>query len=161
MATDTTLLLKTDDLPRLTRLSGNIDVDSVTPYIYTAQKNQIRRVLGLPLYNKILADFDADTLAGNYLTIYEDFIVDMLVYYSAANYVQFGSYSISNGGIYRTVPENAESVAMTEIEKLINRYNELGAAVELVFVDWIKDNPVTEYTKTCSTANRFKFNWYL
>lgn len=156
----TTLLLRPDDLPKLTKLSGNIDVDNLTPYIYTAQKNEIRRILGLPLYNKILTDFTNDALAGLYLTIYNEFIVDMLVYYSASNYVQFGSFQISNGGIYRHVPENSSAVDDSEIGKLINRYNQLGAAVELVFKEWIRDNSVPEYNSNCA-RNSFKFNWFL
>jgi hypothetical protein len=156
-----TLLLRADDIPRLTKLSGNIDIDILTPYIYTAQKNEIRRILGIPLYNKILIDFENDELTGLYLNIYEDFIVDMLVYYSVATFTQFGSYQISNGGIYRHVPENSESVDISEVNTLISRFQQLGAAIELVFVDWIKDNPVPEYTKSCNSGNSFKLNWFL
>jgi len=156
----TTLLLRANDLPKLTKLSGNIDVDNLTPFIYTAQKNEIRRILGIPLYNKIVADFETDALADLYLTIYEEFVVDMLVYYSASHYVQFGSFQISNGGIYRHVPENSSAVDEPEISKLITRYNMLGAAVELVFKDWIKDNSVPEYTSNCG-SNSFKLNWFL
>jgi len=155
-----TLLLKSDDIPKLTKISGNTDIDSLTPYIYAAQKNEIRRVLGLNLYNKILADFETDTLAGSYLTIYDEFVVDMLVYYSAANFTQFGSYQMSNGGIYRHIPDNGESVEYSEVALLITRFQQLGAAVELIFKDWIKDNPVAEYTQNC-TSNSFKFNWFL
>lgn len=157
---NTTLLLRTDDLSKLTKLSGNIDLDNLTPYIYAAQKNDIRRILGLNLYNKILNDFEQDELAGNYLLIYDEFIVDMLVYYSAANYMQFGSYTIANGGVFRMVPDNAEPVDASEVEKLIIRFQQLGASVELIFKDWIKDNPVPEYTTNCN-SNSFKFNWFL
>lgn len=156
----TDLLLKTGDIPRLTKLSGNIDIDSLVPFIYTAQKNEIKRVLGLDLYNKILTDFIADTLADNYLIIYDEFIVDMLAYYSAANYMKFAPYQISNGGVYKHAPENAEIVDSLEVDKLITRYYSLGEGVELVFKEWIKDNPVPEYTQSCKNKS-FKFPWML
>lgn len=162
MATEITLLLGPNDMPRLTKISGNVDVDSLTPFIYIAQSTDIKRVLGAELYNKILTDFDNDDLSGEYLTIYDNFIVDMLVYYSSANFIKFAPYQISNGGIYRHVPENSDAVDVEEVNQLINRYNQLGAAIEQMFYEYMKDITLPEYSKTCGDeALRFKFPWQL
>ena len=72
------LLLKPNDIPRLTSLSGNIDIDSIAPHVFTAQLNDVRRILGTNLYDKILSDYDADTLANEYATIYNDYVLMML-----------------------------------------------------------------------------------
>lgn len=67
---------------------------------------------------------------------------------------------IANGGVFRMIPDNAEPVDANEIDKLIIRFQQLGASVELVFKDWIKYNPVPEYNQSCEN-NSFKFNWFL
>jgi len=76
----TTLLLKADDIARLTSISGNVDLNILTPWIFSAQLNDIRRILGLNLYNKILVDFDNDDLTGEYKTIYDNYVSQMLVF---------------------------------------------------------------------------------
>lgn len=162
MALDTTLLLGPNDIARLTKISGNVDIDSLTPFIYIAQTTDIKRVLGADLYNKILNDFDNNTLEDDYLTIYDNFIIDMLVYYSSANFVKFAPYQISNGGIFKHVPENSDSVDIEEVNQLINRYNQLGAAIESMFYDFMKDIDIPEYQPTCGSDKlRFKFPWQL
>ena len=156
-----TLLLTANDLARLTTISGGVDIDKLTPFIYTAQKNEIRRILGINLYNKILADYEADTLVGEYKIIYEEFVTDMLIYYAASDFIKMGTYSITNAGVFKHNPENADVVDIEEIKSLSASYKGLGNAVELVFVDYMKGVSVTEYKKDCSTGNSFGFNWFL
>lgn len=162
--TQTTLLLKTDDIARLTSISGNLDIDQAVPFIYIAQRNEIKRILGIPLYEKILVDFENDTLSGTYLTIYTDFVVDMLTYFSASNIIKFTPYKVTNAGVYRTQPENGVTVEFEELVHLTKDYYALGNNLELMFVKWIKDNPVPEYPNDgCCTNHKssYGFNWYL
>lgn len=154
------LMLSTGDMSRLTKISGNIDVDTLTPYIYNAQITEIKRILTLPLYDKIVADLVAKTLDGEYKIIYENFIIDMLVYYSAADFVKFGSFQMTNGGIYRHLPENATEVDGIEIDKIVKRYTNLGASIELMFYDYMKDISIPEYVVDCTKTNSFKFPWH-
>lgn len=158
------LLLKENDIPRLSSISGNTDVDILATYIKMAQDGEMKRILTLPLYNKIVADFESDTLSGVYQTIYEQFVVDILVYYSAMNIILFNSFRVDNGGIYQYEPKNATPLEMDEVEKVANRYRRLGAAVELSFNDWIRSNKVKEYANSgsCSAVgNTFKLPWVL
>lgn len=161
---ETTLLLHDNDIPKLTAISGNLDIDKLKPYIYMAQKIDVKRVLGINLYNKIVEDFENDALTGLYETIYNEFVVDLLVYYSAAQYVAFGGFQIDNGGIFRHQPSSTALLPEDSIDKLITRFNNKGASIELVFNDWIKSNPVAEYPigGDCSGTgySQYKFPWH-
>lgn len=154
-----TLLLREDDISKLTALSGNIDSDAIVPFIATAQKNEIRRILGMDLYNVIVDKFDNDTLSGHYLTIYEEFVVDMLVYYAAGDYIQLGSYKINNGGIFKATAEGGTSVDINEINALATNYKRLGDAVELVFKEYMSTISIPEFKK-CDDDSNFGFPWY-
>lgn len=158
------LLLSPNDIPRYTNISGSLDIDRMTPHIRTAQRTQIKRILGQKLYDKILKDFGDNTLAGVYKDIYDNYVVDMLVNYSAYSIVLFNGLRVENAGNVYNEPENSTQADMEDVEKIANRYNRLGASIELEFDKWIKNNKVEEYPNSgsCSAkGNTFKLNWVL
>ena len=140
-----TLIIKPSDIYQLTSLGGNIDNDSIAPHIYTAQITELKRVLGVPLYNKILADYDADTLAGSYLELYQNFIVDLVGYYTASIFIGFGGYKIENAGIFKATAENGQVVDLNETEIIISRYRQLASNIELTMFEYLKTANIPEY----------------
>lgn len=146
-----TLFLKETDVPFLTALSGNIDVDSLKPHIYTAQTTDIKRVLGVNLYNKIYNDFVSDTLTGVYATIFNDYVIDMLVYFTCEKYMQFGSYKTTNMGVYKTTAEGGQTVDYKEVANLASKYRQLAANVENNFRTFMEENPIDEFKKDNNT----------
>lgn len=158
------ILLSVDDIPKYTSISSNLDADRITPYILMAQRTELKRILGIDLYNKILADFDNDTLTGIYKTIYEEFVIDILVNYSAYFIVLFNSLRIDNGGNFYYEPDNARSADVEDTEKIANRFSKLGASIELEYYNWLKTNKVAEVkgSGNCdSKGNTFKLPWIL
>ena len=158
------LMLSVNDIPARSAVSGNIDVDKIAIGIRTAQRTELKRILGIDLYNKILEDFKNDSLTGIYKTIYDEFIIDMLVNYSAYYIVLFNSLRIDNGGNFYYEPDNARSVDIEDTEKLANRFSKMGAAVELQYYKWLKSNKVPEVkgSGSCeSKGNSYKLNWFL
>ena len=66
-------------------LGGNIDYDKIVPCIEDAQVASLEPLIGQKLYDKILLDFQTNTLSGLYLQLYENFIIDYLIRASATN----------------------------------------------------------------------------
>mgnify|MGYP001421930683 CR=1 FL=1 len=157
------LLLRPDDIPRYTNISGNLDLNRITPHIRNSQRTYIKRVLGKSLYEKILNDFENDTLEGDYENIYEDFVLDMLVNYSAYLIVLFNGLRVENAGNVYNDPDNSTSADMEDVEKIANRYLSLASAVELEFNNWIKNNKITEYPNSgsCKTVTTYSLPWVL
>lgn len=79
---ENTLLISESKLKRFTDINNNLDVDLISSVIREAQIIHITRLLGSPLYEKILADVDADTLTGNYKSLVDDYIQDALIYWA-------------------------------------------------------------------------------
>lgn len=159
------LLLNVNDIPALTHISGNLDVDRMTVSIRTAQRTELKRILGIDLYNKILKDFSEGTLTGVYKTIYDEFVVDILVNYSAYNIVLFNALRVDNAGNFFYEPEDARSADMEDTEKIAARYQKLAAAIELQFYKWLGNNKVAERADSgsccASRSNTFKLPWVL
>jgi hypothetical protein len=151
------LFLKETDVAFLTAFSGNIDVDSLKPHIYVAQTNDIKRVLGLKLYNKIYTDFVSDALTGIYKQIFDEYVIDMLVYFTCEKYVQFGSYKTTNAGIYKSTADGGQIVDYKEVANLSSKYRQLGVNVEENFRTFMRENLVAEF----STEERTNIiGWY-
>ena len=102
----TALFIKRQDLVKNTALSGNVDTDKFIQFIKLAQEIHVRNYLGTDLYNKISADIIADTLAGDYLNLVNDYIQPMLIHFAMSEYLPFAAYTVANGGVYKHTSEN-------------------------------------------------------
>lgn len=160
---DKTLLLREQDLVKLNNISANVDIDKLTPFIYMAQNNKITRMLKNQLYNKILTDFEDDELSGDYLTLYNDYVVDALIYYTTYFYWTVGLYQVDNQGAYKKSVENSEFLDPSELLRVGKFFEQQGQSVELNFETWIKDKNIPEYNNGCSNNdnNSRGLNWQL
>ena len=152
-----TILLKENDIPALTSFAGNIDSDSLKPFIFIAQTNDITPILGLSLYNKIYADFENDALTGVYKDIYDNYLIYMLAYFSCSHYIAMNSSKVSNNGVIK--PE--QTTDLKEIDRLSARYNSLGNNVLVNFKEYMKTVNVPEYNNGCVEKRKTNvINWY-
>lgn len=156
-----TILLGDNDIAKLTNISGNVDLDKLVPFIYMAQQNKIKQMLGIPLYNKIMADYDADTLSGDYKTLYEDYIVDALVYFTAYFYWSVGHYQLDNNGAYRKTVENAETIDGDELIRAAKFFEQQGQVVVMGFEEYVKTVTFPEYPNGCVGGSSRGLNWYI
>lgn len=132
------LMIEQKDVIALTTFDGNIDIDNLKPTIYIAQTTYLKSFLGLSLYTKIYNDFVADTLTGDYLTIFNEYIKDILSYQTASLYVDFGGYKVSENGIHKVTGENMETLEDSETQKLVLRYSSLIANIEANFKEFVE-----------------------
>ena len=91
-----TILLTDNELSKNTLLSGNIDKDKLRQCILDAQSERLEVLLGEKLYEKICADYDANSLSGDYATLYTDYIKPFLIRQSALEYLKISLILIFN-----------------------------------------------------------------
>ena len=111
-------LIDGNDLVKGTPLRGNVDADNYLFIIDDMQITILEPLIGTNLYDKILVDFDANTLTGLYSTLYTDYIKPLLVHCVFADFVTTGAYRVENAGIFKHTPNNAENISKTEIDFL-------------------------------------------
>lgn len=137
------LFLEPNDITALTGFNGNIDSDSMKPAINTAQTTQVKRILGTKLYEKIYADLS--TLTGDYLTIYNDYIVYMTAFFAAGIYLSLSTDKVSNGGVYKLSAENATNSSDTKVNQLSKNYEAIAMSYESNFKEFMKTVSIPEY----------------
>ena len=150
------LLLKSNDIPRITSLSGNIDIDSLKPHIFTAQMTDIKRILGVDLYAKMLED----NLTDEYLTIYDDYLIYILSYYATAYFIDFAGVKVVNNGMVKMTIENAENIDLKQTQILAEKYRKLAINFEGQLLAYLKTIDIPEY-KEENIVQKKPFNtWY-
>ena len=155
------LFIKETDIAELTGFSGNIDTDSLVPAINVAQTTYLRRILGIDLYNKIASDIENNSLSGDYLTIYNDYVIFMTAFFSASIYLSLNTSKTTNAGTYKFNPENSTSSTASEVNTLGKNYESIGLSYEENFREFMKTITIPEYgDKQTSIDSTNLLKWY-
>lgn len=141
------LFVTTKDIATFTALNGNVDVDKFMQFIKISQDIHIQNYLGTDLYNKINDDIVSSSLAGDYLTLVNDYIKPMVIHWAMVEYLPFSAYTIANKGVYKHSSENSESVEKNEVDFLINKERSIAENYTQRFVDFMcfNSNDYPEY----------------
>lgn len=99
-----------------TSINANVDKDNYNHLIKDAQITIFEPALGSTLYRKIDTDFNADTLAGDYLELFTDYIKPALCHSVYASYLRDANVMAYNGGIFTKVPEGHEPAKIEDIK---------------------------------------------
>ena len=159
------LFIQPEEITKTTVLGGNVDVDKYMFCIINTQVSVIEPLLGTELYDKIIADVTGATITGLYLTLYNEFVKPITKNEALAEYIEIASYSVSNAGVYKNTPENAEIVDKDEAQYLSSKYHALAQMYVQRFNKWICKNTITEYKLYQDEVNAQKIKttsgWYL
>ncbi len=148
------LFISPSIMAQTTVLGGNVDPDKFTFNIEEAQVNGIEPMLGTELFDKMIDDLTfPPTYSGLYEILYDEFIVPITKNIATANYIAISPYVLSNAGLFKNSPDNAEIVDKEEAEYLANRYSHLAQNKIIRFNKWIGLNPIPEYKTSQDEVN--------
>lgn len=148
----TALFITDVDLVRNTMIDGSVDVNKYKESIKIAQQIHIQNYLGTKLYDKISDDIIAGTLAGDYLTLVNEYIKPMLIHFAMVDYLPFAAFTVGNGGIYKNIPENTESASKNEIDYLVTKHRDFAQFYTRRFIDFMTFNQ-GKYPEYYSSTN--------
>lgn len=180
------------EMTQTTIIGGNVDVDKYTMCILNTQIRVIRPLLGSELYNKMITDLtpseylvedgnDQNINDGNnliiatlytenliepYRTLFYDYIKPITKYESCADFIAISPYDLTNGGLYKNAPENAEIVVKKEVDMLSERYSSISQTYINDFERWIELNkdsiPEYNFNQTGINPTEVSVNngWY-
>ena len=137
----TVLFITRTDLVKNSIIDGNVDTDKFIQFIKVAQEIEIQNYLGTKLYDKIASDINSvPGLAGNYLTLVNEYVQPMLIWYAQAEYIPYAAYQIKNGGVFKHTSENAETVSKTEVDFLVQKARNTAEYYTNRFLDYMGAN---------------------
>jgi len=152
----TFLFISPSELTETTIIGGNVDIDKYQMNIENVMVTVIEPLLGTELYDKIYSEAEASTLAGDYLTLYNEYVKPITKNQACAEYVTVSGFMITNGGAFKHAPEN--SIVMDKDEKALisTIYSSKADTYVQRFLKWICKNPLTEYKTYQDDVNASK-----
>jgi len=155
------ILLKPNTISETVGFGGNIDIDQLAPSIIIAQTTYLKRILGIDLYNKISTDYSAGTLTGIYETIYTDYVIDMLAFFSCSVYLSINTSKTTNAGTFKVGAEGSTNTPLNELTILGKTYESIGISYEQNFYEYMSKNAIPEYGKNNDKNNTTNLiGWY-
>ena len=142
-------LITAQQVKTRTSIGGNVDTDRILHLIEDTEVMVLENVLGTKLYNKIVTDYNANNpnnLAGDYLELYNSYIVPILCFLTFADYLRDGVVLAQNTGVYTHQADGSTPANLDEIEYVAKR-NHSKADVYIERMNkWLCDKDLTEYT---------------
>ena len=145
----TVLFINRNDLVKNTIIDGNVQEDKLMHFIKIAQEIHIQNYLGTDLYNKIASMINDGSIDGTiYETLLTTYVQPMLIHWAMVDYLPFAAYSVKNGGVFKHVSENAESVDKNEVDYLVEKERSLAEWYTRRFINFMdfNQNSYPEYT---------------
>jgi len=153
----TKLFITAENVKETTSISGTTDNDSIEQKIYYAQITDIIRVLGQDLYDKIYTELDAgNPLTGEYLKIFEKYIIDMHVFFTAHYFILFNEVKASNVG--NTILSVTNGTPTQKTVQLSEQYKSLAISVENNFRKYMEKSTITEWGYCQKSEETTNFN---
>ena len=159
------LFVQPSEIAESTLIGGNVDIDKYAYTIELVQISVIEPLLGTELYDYIVSGATASTLAGDYLTLYTDYVQKIVKYQAVAEILDTHSYVVDNSGIIKNTPVNAEVVSKEEVQFLSQKYSAIAQMYVQRFKKWICKNIITEYKTIQDEVNAERYikltgGWY-
>jgi hypothetical protein len=152
MAREEALIISEGLFTALSPISGNMDWEYIWPQILAAQDKYIQPTLGQKLYEKIMEDIKAATLADPYKLLLEDYIARTCVWYTCYQGMQFWSIKIVNSGIVQMIADDSTAIDVNDIDKIARKCKEQGEFYKQRLIDYLCANSsqYPEYTTNTS-----------
>ena len=150
------LFISVSELKKKSIIDGNVDSDKIVQYIEIAQDMHIQNYLGGGLYRSIQSMIVNDTLNDsanvNYKNLLESYIKPMLIWYTQAEYLPYSMFQVSNGGLFKHISENSETVSREDMEYLVQKARNNAEFYTKRFLDYMceNSNKFTEYNNNSS-----------
>lgn len=95
----TTLLLSEAKLRAFSDINNNVDSELLKNAIREAGDLHAQRIIGTKLYQKLIADVDADNVTGEYLTLLTGYLQDFLLYAAYYESLEYIYLRVKNNGL--------------------------------------------------------------
>ncbi len=92
-------------------IDENVDMKLINPTIWYCQKQYLEKTLGTNLYNDLLAKVVAGTLAGDDLTLVDDYIADALLFWVKFEIQIPLTYKMRNKSVSTNTDPNSQPVS--------------------------------------------------
>lgn len=134
------LFINSDYIKRYTNLNNSVQDDVMKPAIILAQDKHIQIYLGSRLYERILTDIGNGTLAGNYLSLVENYILKAAMWWTMVELLPNMQNQVDNGGVVNNINEDSQPASSSGYYSIRNQARDNAEFYTERLVEYISDN---------------------
>ena len=134
------LFINKEYLTKYTQLNEAVDTNLIRPAIYLSQDKYIQLWLGTDLMNKIKSDIQNNTIAGNYATLLNNYIVKPTAWWTMVELYPSLVYKLDNGNVVSRQSEDTTPVTKGELDSLVDKARDNATFYTQRLVDYLCDN---------------------
>ncbi len=120
--------------------NDNVDAKKLLPIIAAVQRTRIEQVIGTELYNKLVTDVKADTLAGLYKELMDDHILPTMIAYCDWKATFHTTYQITNKTTGVNSDQHIQGNDQAQNNDLRNELIKDAKTYERKMIGFLKDN---------------------
>jgi hypothetical protein len=142
------LLINEELLKKYTPLTDAVDPNIIRPCIYVAQDMYLQNFLGTNLTIKLKDDVANGTLADQYETLLNEYVIKLLIWWTLVELYPSLLYKHDNGNLVSRQSEDTTPVTKGEMESLKEKARENARFYTKRLVDYLRFNSslYPEYT---------------
>jgi hypothetical protein len=142
------LLINEELLKKYTPLTDAVDPNIIRPCIYVAQDMYLQNFLGTNLTIKLKDDVVNGTLADQYETLLNEYVIKLLIWWTLVELYPSLLYKHDNGNLVSRQSEDTTPVTKGEMESLKEKARENARFYTKRLVDYLRFNSslYPEYT---------------
>jgi hypothetical protein len=125
---------------KYTQVNGAVDSNIIYPAVYLAQDKYLMPYLGTNLYEKLKDDVANNTLSGNYLTLVDDYVRKVVLWYTMVEVLPFLTYKLNNATLVQRTSEDAQPVSDRIFKDMIDRASSNATHYTALMVDFLCAN---------------------
>lgn len=123
-----------------TNLDRNLLSHNLKASMILSQKINVTEIIGDSLIDKIYSDINSGTLTGNYKTLVDDYLVDVVTYWTLYYAVTNLLSKISNRGLQQEFSENSSQADITVYRTLKSEFQNMGEYFSQRANKWVFKN---------------------
>lgn len=115
------LFVNADFMKRYSHLNGSVEESYMVSHIMLAQDKYVQTYLGTRLFEKIKTDIAGNTLAGNYVTLMDEHIRKVTLWWAMVEMIPSLYVRLDNGGLVIRTSEDTTPITKSDLNREIDR----------------------------------------
>jgi hypothetical protein len=135
-------------IKKYTQVNDSVDPNFFYPSIYLAQDKYVQPYLGTSLFNRLKSDVESNTLAGDYKTLMDDYILKVVLWWCMVDAYPYLTYKIDNGSLVQRVSEDTQPASDAVMKAMMDRARQNAEYYTGLLIDYLcaKSNLFPEYS---------------
>jgi len=147
------LFISEKDLTTYTNIDGNVDKNKYVQYIRVAQDIHVQNYMGSKLFESLKTKIQNKTLGGDYLTLLNEYIKPMTIYWTMVEFLPHSVYTIANKGAYKHFSDNSEVLGSEDLNYLVEKNRDIAQNYSRRFVDYMCFNAPSKFPEYYENRN--------